>query len=352
MKTKINFFFLFSFFLFLNFFFVQSSFASETKKELNEVKKEQKMISEEIKKFDEKFMELDLSVQEKEALLLDNQQKLEKWSKEIEEFQRSYDKHLDVLGERAESIQIQGFDTYLEVLFGSKSFSDFVSRAFHVSTFIQHDQNFLDETLQLKTELEEKKGRILSLTQQIQTDLKTLEEEKKKLDDALNKKENYLKSLKRKEHYLEDELKKEMAKNTLTNFSVNDFNGSFIMPASGTLTSTFGPRWGTTHAGIDIAKRGIVPVVAAAPGVVIQSKYSTSFGNVVIIKHNINGKTYSTLYAHLRNRPVSAGQKVKQGQFLGNMGNTGDSTGQHLHFEIHNGIWRGSSSALNPLQFY
>ena len=69
-----------------------------------------------------------------------------------------------------------------------------------------------------------------------------------------------------------------------------------------------------------------------------------------MITHSINGKTYQTLYAHLRNLGVGTMQTVSQGQFIGYMGNTGRSTGQHLHFEVHNGTWNGSkSNAVNPL---
>lgn len=123
----------------------------------------------------------------------------------------------------------------------------------------------------------------------------------------------------------------------------------FIQPAVGRYTSGFEKRGGQMHHGLDIAAPGIVPVVAAAEGVVTRSYYSTSYGNVVFISHNINGQTYTTVYAHLKSRSVSAGQKVKRGQQLGIMGNTGQSEGQHLHFEIHKGEWNAQkSNAMDP----
>ncbi|WP_244404819.1 M23 family metallopeptidase [Saccharococcus caldoxylosilyticus] len=88
-----------------------------------------------------------------------------------------------------------------------------------------------------------------------------------------------------------------------------------------------------------MAKSGDVPVVAAASGTVSKSYYSDSYGNVVFIRHTINGTQYETVYAHLRSRAVSEGQTVSQGQFIGYMGNTGESFGQHLHFEIHKPYW-------------
>ncbi|WP_278342622.1 peptidoglycan DD-metalloendopeptidase family protein [Parageobacillus thermoglucosidasius] len=131
--------------------------------------------------------------------------------------------------------------------------------------------------------------------------------------------------------------------------------GGFMRPAFGKVTSPFGVRIlngrRSIHYGVDIAAEGNVKIVAAADGVVSRSYYSSSYGEVVFIKHNINGQAYETVYAHMvkGSRAVKEGQKVKQGQFLGYMGATGDVTGKHLHFEIHQGSWNISkSNAINP----
>ncbi|ALC81932.1 MULTISPECIES: murein hydrolase activator EnvC family protein [Bacillus] len=133
----------------------------------------------------------------------------------------------------------------------------------------------------------------------------------------------------------------------------NSNTSGFIRPAPGTLTSNFGARWGTTHFGVDIAQAGSdVPIYAAAAGTVYSSQYSSSYGNVVFITHNINGQTYQTVYAHMSSRQVSTGDRVEQGQRIGTMGNTGDSQGQHLHFELHKGLWNGAkSNAVNPVPY-
>ncbi|MEI2356262.1 peptidoglycan DD-metalloendopeptidase family protein [Mesobacillus zeae] len=127
--------------------------------------------------------------------------------------------------------------------------------------------------------------------------------------------------------------------------------GSFMRPAVGPISSPFGYRWGSTHYGTDIASGGksSVPIVASADGVVSRSYLSSSYGNVVFIKHKLNGQDYETVYAHMNNRAVAAGQNVKQGQFLGYMGSTGNSTGVHCHFEIHKPIWTiNKAYAINP----
>nr|WP_249292567.1 M23 family metallopeptidase [Metabacillus flavus] len=104
------------------------------------------------------------------------------------------------------------------------------------------------------------------------------------------------------------------------------------------------------HGGVDIAN-GNVPVHAAASGTVIRSSYSSSWGNVVFISHVINGKNYTTIYAHLDSSSVHSGQSVSQGQQIGIMGTTGGSTGTHLHFEVHPGGYTGKGSADNPRKY-
>ncbi|WP_138090932.1 murein hydrolase activator EnvC family protein [Halalkalibacterium halodurans] len=134
----------------------------------------------------------------------------------------------------------------------------------------------------------------------------------------------------------------------------------FMRPATGDISSPFGYRTHPVtgqrklHAGIDIRRgnRSNVPVVAAYDGTVVQSTYSSGgYGNMVIIAHSYNGRQVTTLYAHLETRSVSAGQRVSKGQTIGIMGNTGLSTGPHLHFEVHEGSYRGSSSAVNPMNY-
>lgn len=129
---------------------------------------------------------------------------------------------------------------------------------------------------------------------------------------------------------------------------------AFVWPSEGIITSQHGMRNGKMHHGIDIAKNGTVPIQSVADGVVSQSYYSSSYGEVIFIVHTINGKTYETVYSHLRSgsRAVQVGAKVKQGQFIGYMGATGHATGQHLHLELHEGRWNNSkTNSVNPLLY-
>ena len=105
-----------------------------------------------------------------------------------------------------------------------------------------------------------------------------------------------------------------------------------IKPISGTLTSRFGPRWGSTHKGLDIAAPTGTTIAAAATGSVFFSGWDPyGLGNCIKIDHG-NGVT--TVYAHCSALYVTAGQYVAQGEAIGAVGSTGNSTGPHLHLEI------------------
>lgn len=103
------------------------------------------------------------------------------------------------------------------------------------------------------------------------------------------------------------------------------------MPICGRVTSPFGPRHGRMHYGVDLKLETGDPVVAGFPGMVRIAQYHRSFGNVVVIRH-ANG--LETLYAHLSRISVDVGQLVEAGERIGLGGNTGRSTGSHLHFEV------------------
>ena len=108
-------------------------------------------------------------------------------------------------------------------------------------------------------------------------------------------------------------------------------SGDFIWPVTGPLTSPFGPRWGRLHAGIDIAAPGGRPIRAAASGRVIIAAPTGGYGNYTCIAHS---SSISTCYAHQSRLGTRAGASVRQGEVMGYVGNTGNSFGNHLHFEV------------------
>ena len=109
------------------------------------------------------------------------------------------------------------------------------------------------------------------------------------------------------------------------------------------LTSPFGPRGGRLHKGLDMASGLNTPIYTGADGVVKFSGVQNGFGNIVIIDH---GNGYETYYAHLNRRLVTTGQTVSRGDTIAAMGNTGRSSGVHLHYEI-----RKDGVAVNPMTY-
>lgn len=120
-------------------------------------------------------------------------------------------------------------------------------------------------------------------------------------------------------------------------------SGSFSRPASGSLSSRYGARWGRSHNGIDIAGTTDSDVLAADGGVVTYAGWMQGYGNYVVINHE-NG--YETAYGHNNSIVVSVGDRVAKGSVIAKMGNTGNSTGTHCHFEVKkDGVFQ------NPLDF-
>ena len=108
-------------------------------------------------------------------------------------------------------------------------------------------------------------------------------------------------------------------------------------------TSGFGPRWGRMHNGTDFAAPIGTPVYATADGVVIFAGWSSGYGRLIKIQHEFG---IETRYAHLNAIRVSVGDRVSRGQRIGDMGNSGRSTGPHLHYEVHVG-----GRPVNPMTY-
>jgi murein DD-endopeptidase MepM/ murein hydrolase activator NlpD len=120
--------------------------------------------------------------------------------------------------------------------------------------------------------------------------------------------------------------------------------GEMCWPAAGGISSPFGYRWGQLHKGIDISKTGGLNIVAADNGVVVSAGWDDSgYGNRIVINHNDG---FRTTYNHLSHISVQVGQVVRKGQSIGTMGETGDATGIHLHFEVYK-----NGSLVNPINY-
>ncbi|USD82366.1 peptidoglycan DD-metalloendopeptidase family protein [Bacillus safensis] len=366
------------------------------KSELAKLEKKESKLKKEIEQIDQKVSSATEKVAEKEKEVKKTKQEIKKLKEDIQVINERIEKRKAIFKDRIRSMQKSGGTiNYLDVLLGARSFSDFVGRVGAVTTIVEADKDMITEHENDLKLVEQKEAELNNQLSGLETSLKELEALKKDLSKKQKEKENILGDVTDKKNHAHDELgkleneqeilanqkaavkseeahrQKEEAKKAKQakqaaeknapaprsggSDQVSDTPASssgFIKPAAGRFSSGFGGRSGGNHFGLDIAAKGTVPVYAAASGTVTNSSYSSSYGNVVFITHNINGQTYQTVYAHLSTRSVSTGQRVEQGQFLGYMGNTGQSHGQHLHFEIHKGLWNGAkSNAVNPAQY-
>ncbi|NNE82266.1 MAG: peptidoglycan DD-metalloendopeptidase family protein [Silicimonas sp.] len=119
----------------------------------------------------------------------------------------------------------------------------------------------------------------------------------------------------------------------------------FSFPVKGHYRSTsgFGPRWGRMHEGHDFAGSTGTPIHTTADGVVVHAGRQSGYGNLIKIRHEFG---FETRYAHLSRIRVKVGQRVSRGERIGDMGNTGRSTGTHLHYEV-----RISGDPVNPMKY-
>lgn len=181
-------------------------------------------------------------------------------------------------------------------------------------------------------ELDIQKKEAKTLVDKIAAEKKALEEQQKKIDAEMDQAREELNAL--------------IYKITADTKSSEYVGGSFIWPLRNdrNVSSKFGTRWGRLHAGIDAGTPVGTPVYAANAGTVVTSGYNNGgYGHYIIINHG-GGKT--TVYAHLSTRLVEVGDIVEKDQLIAKSGNTGRSTGPHLHFEIRiNGV------AVNPLNY-
>ncbi|SFA48473.1 N-terminal domain of peptidoglycan hydrolase CwlO-containing protein [Anoxybacillus pushchinoensis] len=365
----------------------------QSQQEIERLKTEQQRVDAEIKKLDLAVEETSANIRAKQQNIEETKRQIIALRKEIEEVTARIEQRNELLKERARSLQESGgVVSYLDVLLGAKSFSDFIDRMSAVATIFEADRQIIreqeadkalkeakeeelnDNLVRLQEQLNELQKLKQTLSEQIAAKEKlmaqlkeqqkheeekqlALEEEKELLEKQEAAMKNQLQEMIRRQKEQEEARKRALSSRGSSSESGGSLppvsNGAFMRPANGPITSTFGPRWGEFHYGIDIGKRGAsVPVVAAADGYVYRSYYSPSYGNVIFIMHYIDGQVYTTVYAHLESRLVGEGQNVSKGQMIGYMGNTGRSFGPHLHFELHRGPWNASkSNAVDPLKY-
>ncbi len=343
-------------------------------------------------KYSEKIAALDYQIETTRAELnATNQiiktldQDIKKKEKQLEETIETLDEKQDLFATRIRVMYENGETSYMEVLLNSESFGDMLANMEIVSQIMDYDKQVVQDYKDLKASIEtqkislesdraDKKNYAHSLEQtkkEIESHKKEYKTLKAKVDKNIELKKAEAARMLKEQESINDEIaaiskreaeaaKRRAASRASSSGGSRSSGGGGGRAYSGSLTwpcpsynrisSPYGyrthPITGTRklHKGLDISSSKGNPVIAAAPGTVVKSYFSSSYGNYVVISH---GGGMMTAYAHMTRRMVSVGQHVSAGQQVGTVGSTGNSTGPHLHFEVYiNG------STTNPMNYF
>ncbi len=336
---------------------------SEVKEQLSEQRQEIEKLDESITQMEDEISTLNVQIAELENSIQEEQTKLEQKQKEHEENQALMEERLVVMYE-------YGDTSFLDMLFNSKNIIEFISNYYMLSQITQCDKELLEtiekeqeEIENTKKELEANKEKVSSAKTEKETKnnlLKTQKSQRQAKADSLSAEDKALQdkidSYNAQVAKIDSDIKKiieDLNKKNNSSSGSNGlkFDGSFIWPCNNKIiTSRVKWRWGRWHKGIDIGAR-YENVYASASGYAYTLENPGGYGHYIMIIH---GDGYITLYGHLNSFKVSYGQYVSQGQVIAQSGNSGGSTGAHLHFEIRkassiSGFF--SSSFLNPLDY-
>ncbi len=282
----------------------------------------------------------------KELMLSQAQTDLEKAAADKQAYQNQ-------LEERMTIMYMYGDKGYLEVLFGSTSFSDFISRATAIASVIAYDNEIAQKLKQTESLIEAKTLMIEEEKQELeklkddqlakQAELQASIDAKQEVMDEMLSMEEYWEALAAQQEEAASELRRELAEENANGNFANTFT-TFLWPTPGYyyITSPYGyrvhPIYGTWtfHSGIDIGAPYNASAIAPANGVVTWASWNGGYGNCVIVYlgEDAYGNSYKVLYGHLDSYAVSEGDIVTRGQTVGYVGTTGASTGYHLHFEV------------------
>lgn len=345
-------------------------------------------ILEYIETLDKKLSELSdkIEANEDEIALLQGQ------IKELREKKRKAEAHrkkqYDTMADRIKYMYENGDDGYLELLFGAGSLSELFNRVEYVNKVTSYDRQLLGKYQKICEEIQQMEETLNGKLDNLKSVKESLKTEKDSVDTLMEKKTRQLKEYqsaidkKNKEaearasliRQQEDEMERlleaqrkeiereraEAAKKNKNDKSAvagipdgieNVSNGGYQWPlaVSGRISSYFGYRNAPTagastyHRGIDIAVPSGTSVLAAQSGTVVTAAYSASAGNYIAIYH---GNGIYTYYMHCSKLKVSARSKVSKGQQIALSGNTGISTGPHLHFAVY-----ANGAYVNPLKY-
>lgn len=295
--------------------------------------------------------------------------------RQLAEAQKRLEGREAVFYKRVRDIYINGRLSYLDVIIGSKDFSDFANRLEVLKRIIDSDINLISEIKKeraqieaQKKKLEEDRAKLVELEKAALAKQAEIEQKKAERNVVLQKAQNdravamqAIEELNASSAQISAMLKERQAARAAaaaaaaqaagqgSSYTWVQGTGQLGWPVSGEITSPYGyrvhPIWGTTiyHSGIDIGVDEGTPVHAADSGVIVWSGWMGGYGYAVVIDH---GNGLSTLYGHNSELAVDEGQSVSKGQVVAYAGSTGNSTGPHVHFEV-----RENGDPVDPMGY-
>lgn len=337
----------------------------QVERELSKAMTQIQSLNAEISEYESDIADLDYKIQSITA-------QIDEAEKSINETEEKYNYQQELLKARVTALYEAGNTTYLDVLLSSKSITDFIDKYYTVSQILDGDKNLMEQMEQTKIKLEESKNTLVSGREQVEALKKSKQDTANALKQSQTVKQSYINELNDEEKALQDELEQfekdkaaiqeELARIARENNGGKDIiagdptSAGYIFPVAGLSINNINRKYypsypGHTGVDINIGVRG-KSVVAAKAGTVVTSTALRnsngayrSYGEYVVIDHHDGTMT---LYAHMspNSRTVSKGDEVAQGQVLGIVGTTGNSTGLHLHFEV-----RINGRCVNPLPY-
>lgn len=307
---------------------------------------------------------LENQLAQKNQELTEKKDQIEDTKDQLEDAKKQEEQQYTDMKVRIQFMYENAQESYFEALFDSESFSDFLNSAEYIIQIQEYDRKKLKEyqetvayidgveqqleedyaTLeemkkeveQEKASVEQEKASVAALMKQRETELAGIEGN---IDSAQSDSDYYAAEIKAQEEIIA-EIKRIEAEKAAAGKQDNPYTGGVFTwpcPSSTRVTSDYGTRVSpmggasSNHKGIDIGASGGAAIVAAADGTVTTASYSSAAGNYVMIDHG--GGLY-TVYMHASALLVSPGQTVSAGQTIAQVGSTGISTGNHLHFGV------------------
>lgn len=361
----------------------------ETKDNLNEVNSQKEESQNKVNDLSSKIDSYESQINSLKSEIETKTNEVQELQKKLDELEAEREKNQNLLDERLVTLYEAGEVSYLDMLLSSTDLTEFISSYYMIETLTAADKELIQNLENDKKEIAETQEKVNSSLSEIETKKSELETVQQQLSDAKDEEQTKVDKLTEQSHDLEsdveeyekkmkeldakekaqeaalqkkyEEAKKKAEQNASSGSSSSGSGSSsaagstvsskgFIRPVkTGSITATMYYSSGKYHGAVDFGVSVGTPVYAAADGIVVTSTWggSDSYGYYIKIKH-YNG--LYTLYAHGSSLVVSVGQEVKQGQLIMYSGNTGNSTGPHLHFEVRVSPG-GYSNRVNPLNY-